>query len=464
MNRPNILLITTDQQRWDTIGAGGNPHIHTPNLDKLAARGTLFQNAYCNSPVCMPSRQSFMSGQYPWTLNLTANGQEMPEDIPCIQHLLGRAGYHTAQIGKLHFTNIQPRDTGEVHTRYGFDTMLLAEHNAPGFQDLYDLWAEAKKPGSSERIRDLGDTAYWDADDFQHPYEQFQGSMPLVFQEDEDLTLTAMVCDEACSFLQRSHPANWFCHVGIFAPHNPFNPPKRFADMYDPDQLPAPHMTEADRERTGLTDDDWRRSKAHYYGMISELDDKVGRLLETLDETGQRDNTIIIFTSDHGDNCGDHGRGGKCAPGWDSCLRVPLIVSWPGKGGEGAQRNEMVELVDLVPTILDLCTLEIPPFIQGRSFRSLLEGREDTRGKDDIFMQIGSPTGEQWMTIRTAHHKLGMSNEGKTVLYDMDNDPHELNNVAAHPDYSDVRSEMKDRLINHLFQTRPHTPRFKPFW
>lgn len=464
MDRPNILLVTTDQQRWDTIRSGGNRHIHTPNLDRLAARGTLFHHAYCNSPVCMPSRQSFMSGQYPWALNLTANGQEMPEDVPCIQHLLGRAGYHTAQIGKLHFTNIQPRDTGEVHPRYGFDTMLLAEHNAPGFRDLYDHWAEARKPGSSERIRDLGDTAYWGAEKHQHPYEQFQGSMPLLFQEDEDLTLTAMVCDEACTFLRQRRAGNWFCHVGIFAPHNPFNPPKRFADMYDPDQLPAPHMNETDRECTDLTDDDWRRSKAHYYGMVSELDDKVGRLLDTLDQTGQRDDTLIVFTSDHGDNCGDHGRGGKGAPGWDSCLRVPLIVSWTGRIREGEQRNELVELVDLVPTILDCCTLEIPPFVQGRSFRTLLEGRDDDRGKNEVFAQIGSPDDAQWMTLRTASHKLCVGNDGTTVLYDLENDPHELNNVADDAAYAKVRASMTDRLVQRLFAARPHVPRFHPYW
>lgn len=464
MQRPNILFVTTDQQRWDTVHAGGNPHIHTPNLDALAARGTLFHNAYCNSPVCMPSRQSFMSGQYPWALGLTANGQEMPEDVPCIQHLLGRAGYHTAQIGKLHFTNIQPRDTGEVHPRYGFDTMLLAEHNAPGFQDLYDHWAEAKKPGASQRTRDLGDTAYWEAEKYQHPYEQFQGSMPLLFQEDEDLTLTAMVCDEACTFLRGRQGGNWFCHVGIFAPHNPFNPPKRFADLYDPDSLPAPHMNEAEQEHANLTMDDWRRSKAHYYGMVSELDDKVGRLLDALDETGQRDNTVIIFTSDHGDNCGDHGRGGKGAPGWDSCLRVPLIVSWPGHVREGEQRQELVELVDLVPTILDLCTLEIPPFIQGCSFRPLLEGQDDDRGKDTVFAQIGNPNHAQWMTLRTASHKLCVSNEGTPVLYDLETDPHELNDVADDDAYAAIRASMTDRLVRKLFEVRPHAARFYPYW
>jgi arylsulfatase A-like enzyme len=464
VNRPNVLLITTDQQRWDTIRAGGNPHIHTPNLDALAARGTLFRNAYCNSPVCMPSRQSFLSGRYPWTLNLTANGQEMPRDVMCIQHLLQRAGYHTAQIGKLHFTNIQPRDTGEVHPRYGFDTMLLAEHNAPGFRDLYDVWAEARQTGASDRIRDLGETAYWDAPAYQHPTEQFQGSMPLVFQADDELTLTAMVCDEAASFLRRRHAGNWFCHVGIFAPHNPFNPPKRFADLYDPEALPAPQMDEDDRSRTGLTEADWKRSKAHYYGMVSELDEKVGRLLAVLYETGQRDNTVVVFTSDHGDNCGDHGCGGKGGPGWDSCLRVPLIASWPGRLQEGARREELVELVDLVPTILDLCTLETPPFVQGRSFRAILEGRDDDRDKDDVFMQIGSPNGVQWMTLRSAAYKLCVSSDGTTILYDMETDPQELTDLADDPAYAQIRATMTDRLLQRIFAARPHVPRFHPYW
>ena len=462
MQRPNVLLITTDQQRWDTIRAGGNPHVHTPNLDALAARGTLFHHAYCNSPVCMPSRQSFMSGQYPWTLGLTANGQEMPEDVPCVQHLLGRAGYHTAQIGKLHFTNIQPRESGEVHPRYGFDTMLLAEHNAPGFHDLYDVWAAHKHPGAAPR--DMGDTANWEDPRYQHPTEQYQASMPMHFQAEDDLTLTSMVCDEAITFLQRPWATNWFCHVGIFAPHCPFNPPQRFADLYHPQTLPAPHMNEDERAVTGISDADWKRSKAHYYGLVSEVDEQVGKLLDALETAGQRENTLIVFTSDHGDNCGDHGRGGKCAPGWDSCLRVPLIVSWPGQVREGRQRDELVELVDLVPTILDLCALETPPFLQGGSLRPLLEGREDDRGKDDVFAQIGNPTGAQWMTLRTPTHKLGVCNDGTTHLYDLENDPHELNDVAADPAHAQVRAALTERLLQRVFAARPHVPRFRSCW
>jgi arylsulfatase A-like enzyme len=190
MQRPNVLLVTTDQQQFDTLLAAGNEHMHTPNLDALAASGTMFSHACCNSPACMPSRQSFMSGQQPWALNRTANGQEMPEDVPCVQHLLGGIGYHTAQIGKLHFTNIQPRDRGEIHPRYGFDTMILAEHNAPGFRDPYDLWVDERHPGAARKARDLGAEAYWDAERYQHPYEQFNASMPLVFQADESLTLS----------------------------------------------------------------------------------------------------------------------------------------------------------------------------------------------------------------------------------------------------------------------------------
>ena len=464
MRRPNVLLITTDQQRWDTLAAGGNPHIHTPNLDALAAGGTLFHHAYCNSPVCMPSRQSLFSGQYPWALNRTANGQEMPVDVPCFQHILADAGYHTAQIGKLHFTNIQPRDTGERHPRYGFDTMLLAEHNTPGMTDLYDLWAEARKSGASANIRELGSEAHWADPRYQHPTEQFQASMPLHFQEDDELTLTAMVADEACTFLRRRHTGNWFCHVGIFAPHNPMNPPKRFAEMYDPDSLPAPHMTENERRRLGISDADWRVSKAHYYGHVSELDEKVGRVLAALDETGQRDDTLVIFTSDHGDHCGDHGRGGKGAPGWDSCLRVPLVVAWPGRLAEGQQRHEPVELVDLLPTTLDLCTLQTPPCVQGRSFRAMLEGRDDDRGKDDVFMQIGNPNGEQWLAIRSGQWKLCVSNRGQTHLYDMQADPHELRDLAEEADHVATRAAMTERLLQRLINVRPHVPRFRSCW
>lgn len=464
MRRPNVLLISTDQQRFDTIRAAGNEHMHTPNLDALAASGTLFTHACCNSPVCMPSRQSFMSGQQPWALNRTANGQEMPEDVPCIQHLLGGIGYHTAQIGKLHFTNIQPRDRGETHPRYGFDTMILAEHNTPGFRDQYDLWVDEREPDASQAARDLGTKAYWDAADFQHPYEQFNGSMPLLFQADESLTLTAMVVDEACDFVARDHASPWFAHVGIFAPHNPFNPPQRFAAMYDPDKLPDPVMNDEERAASKLSAADWRASKAHYYGHVSEIDEQVGRLMQRLEETGQRDNTLVIFMSDHGDHNGDHGRGGKGAPGWDACLRVPLIVSWPGRVAAGQKRSEVVELIDIVPTILDLCVCQAPPCVQGRSMRAMLEGKADDRGKADAFMQIGQPTGAQWFAIRNATHKLCLSNTGERLLYDLEADPGELHNVCEAPAYREVRAALTDRLVQRIFEARPHVPRYNPYW
>lgn len=288
--------------------------------------------------------------------------------------------------------------------------------------------------------------------------------MPLVFQADESLTLTAMVVDEARDFVARDHASPWFAHVGTFAPHNPFNPPQRFAAMYDPDTLAAPVMNDAERAASRLSAADWRTSKAHYDGHVSEVDEQVGRLMQRLEETGQRDNTIVIFMSDHGDHNGDHGRGGKWAPGWDSCLRVPLIVSGPGRVAEGRRRSEVVELIDVVPTILDLCVCQAPPCVQGRSMRAMLEGNADDRGKDDAFWQIGSAPGVQWMGLRNGRHKHCVSNRGERLLDDLEADPHELADVAEDPAYRPIRLSMTERLVQRLFDARAHVARFKPNW
>ena len=152
MKRPNVVLLYTDQQRWDTLRCAGNPHIHTPNLDALAARGMLFENAFCNSPVCMPSRQSMLSGLYPSVTGTTCNGIEMPESIPCLHNILGAYGYHTAQIGKLHFKNHSNRDHREMHPSYGFDTMILSDE--PGcYDDAYIKWVAEHDPSQVDACR-----------------------------------------------------------------------------------------------------------------------------------------------------------------------------------------------------------------------------------------------------------------------------------------------------------------------
>ncbi len=370
MNRPNIVLIYTDQQRWDTIAALGNSRIHTPNIDALCKQGVAFDHTFVNCPVCMPSRMSMLSGRYPGTLGIRCNGIEMPRDIECIQHLLARYDYRTANIGKLHFTNHAGfgRDHRDPHPQYGFETIVHSDE--PGcYEDAYLKWVERHDPAAVEQC--MSDTPpAWSGDAVRRNPRGV--TSPYVFEGPEHLTHTAFVADETCEYIRRHATDRFFCIAGIYAPHAPLNPPRRFVDMYDPAAMDLPKRLEG--ENYGNTSDNqWRTIKAYYYALISHIDDQIGRICSTIDELGIRENTLIVFTADHGENLGDHGAIGKGRP-YDSSTRVPLVFSMPGTIRRDTVVEDIVEAIDIVPTLLDISGIQQPPEMHGCSLvRDLVE-------------------------------------------------------------------------------------------
>ncbi len=453
MKRPNVLWIWTDQQRWDALGAGGNPHIKTPHLDKLAASGALFTRAYCNNPVSMPSRMSALSGRYPSALGIGSNGIEMPEDVPCLHNILGTQGYHTAQNGKLHFKNHAHRDHREPHPDYGFDQTIISDE--PGcYEDAYIAWVRARNPEAVEACR-VSTPPAWQGEPVK---KQSRGTHePYVFEGPEDLTHTAFVADITIDYLRRHREDRFFAIAGFYAPHCPLNPPQRFVDMYDPAELPAPVMNESDRERYGLSDDEWCRVKAYYYALVSHVDDQTGRILSVLDDSGLRENTLVIFTSDHGEHLGDHGLIQKGPPGHESCTRVPLLVSMPGKIAQGQRHDEIVELIDLAPTVLEYCGVQSPPFMQGRSLRPLLQGQEYLP-RSSALMEWKDSFKTSWRTIRTERFKYCASKTGEELLFDLEADPGEQCNVVAKTDYAAALGECRRELIARVFEAENQYP------
>ena len=457
MKRPNVLLIYTDQQRWDTIGYAGNPHIHTPNLDRLAQDGALMENAFCNNPVCMPSRQSMLSGQYPSSVGCMCNGVEMRTDVWTLPKILKSYGYHTANIGKLHFKNHAHRDHREPHPRYGFDTLILSDE--PGcYDDAYIKWVEARDPSQVENCR-VSTPPAWDGPPVvKQPRNTHE---PYSFAGPEELTHTAFVAEEMVTYLkQRDGRQPFFAIAGIYAPHTPLNPPARFVELYDPATLPLPHK-DADPDSVpwrdmGLTDEHWRKVKAYYYALVSHVDDQVGHILRTLDESGLAEDTLLIFTSDHGEHLGDHGLIQKGPPGLDSCIHVPLILSFPGCFG-GQKHAELIEAVDLAPTILDYCGVQAPPFFQGRSFRGLLEER-DYAPRTSAYVEHKDPFRTSWKTVRTHDYKFCASNVGVELLFDLRADPHEQRNVVADPAYTDALHAMRQELLRRWFTVESQYP------
>ncbi|MFO7897498.1 MAG: sulfatase-like hydrolase/transferase [Planctomycetota bacterium] len=452
MNRPNVVLMLTDQQRWDTLGAV-SPYARTPNLDRLAEEGVLFENAFCNNPVCMPSRQSMLSGRYPSVVGCSTNGVEMDPDVECIHNILGLYGYHTANLGKLHFKNHSNRDHREPHPSYGFDELVLSDE--PGcYDDAYIKWVEAKDPSQVENCRCSTPPA-WDGPPVEkHPRGTHE---PYLFEGPEELTHTAFVAEETAACIRRrAGRGPFFAIAGFYAPHCPVNPPERFVEMVDPSAIPLPAMNEDERDRYGLSDDEWREVRAHYHALVSHVDDQAGRILDALDETGERENTVLVFTSDHGDHLGDHGTVAKGPPGYDSCVHVPLIVA--GAGVEpGRRRRELIELVDVAPTLLDLCGVQPPPFFQGRSFRPLLEGTEYTE-RPSVFIEHKSPFRSSWKTVRTHNFKYCVSAAKEELLFDLREDPHELTNLAAEPDAQPALGAMRGELVRRWFDVENQYP------
>lgn len=451
MKRPNVLLLYTDQQRWDTIHCAGNEHILTPNLDALAAGGVLLQNAFCNSPVCMPSRHSLLSGQYPSAIGSVCNGIEMRLDVPTLHTILKPYGYHTGNLGKLHFRNHANRDHREPHPSYGFDTLILSDE--PGcYDDAYIKWVEQKDPSQVENCR-CGTPPAWTGEPIEKARDMHE---PYLFEGPEELTHSAFVAEETVRYIGRHWDEPFFAIAGFYAPHAPLNPPARFVDMYDPSRLPLPVMNEGE-DRFGLSDDEWRKVKAYYYALVSHVDDQVGKILAALDEAGVRDDTVVIFTSDHGEHLGDHGAAGKGPPGLDSCTHVPLIVSHPGRIRAGMVRPELIEAVDVAPTVLDYCGVQAPPFFQGHSFRRLLEGG-DYAERHSAYIEYRRPLGASWKTVRTHDFKYCACNSGRQMLFDLKEDPHELRNVSADPDYREALQTMRMELLRRWFDVERQYP------
>ena len=423
--RPNVLLLYTDQQRWDTIRYGGNTQIQTPHLDQLAESGAYFDHAFVNCPVCMPSRMSMLSGQYPSSVGVCTNGIEMPEGVPCVQDVLGLYGYQTANIGKLHFKNhASPyRNHREPYPSYGFDTLILSDE--PGcYDDAYIKWVENRNPSQVDKCRIDTPPAWTGKPISVHPRDVIA---PYVFDGDEDLTHTAFVADQTIEFLRQRQNEPFFCISGFYAPHAPLNPPRRFVEMYDPDQMTLPHRNQGENYKD-TSEQQWRKVKTYYYALISHIDDQIGQIMSALGQFGLREKTLVIFTSDHGENLGDHGLVGKGQP-YDSSARVPLIVSHPTGFGGGQHYSEIIEAVDIVPSILDWCGIQIPPYMQGRSFRSLIEGRPYS-ARESAFIELRNPFAHSYKAIRSHDYLYSQNNRGQEQLFDLTVDPHQLYNIT----------------------------------
>ena len=358
---PNILWICTDQQRADTISALGNPHIRTPMLDSLVRDGVALRNAYCQSPICSPSRASFMTGRYPSSIRATANGQERwAGAASLVSKLLADGGYDCHLVGKLHLSRAEGRV--EARTDDGFRTFQWSHgpQNRWGRGNAYSAW-----------LADRGVPPAGIADPASLPPELHHSRW----------------CGEAVSTCTEQARPPWLICMNTYDPHYRFDPPPEYRARYDAATLPPPLFRDSDlaaQERLtpiGFQTPPLRPQergmqeiKAAYYAMIELLDDVIGSVLAALDRTGQRDDTLILFMSDHGEMLGDHGLLLKGCRFYEGLAKVPLLFSWPRGRARGVVSDALVELVDIAPTLLEIAGLEPPSVLHGRSLLPLLRG------------------------------------------------------------------------------------------
>ena len=479
--RPNILLITADQWRGDSLGVAGHPVVKTPNIDQLAAEGVYFSRHYAQATPCAPARACLYTGLYQMVNRVVRNGTPLDNRHDNIARMARRAGYDPTLFG---YTDqgIDPRTTGGADPRLntyegvlpGFtERLVISELGLPWLSWLkgrgHDIPADPMemflpKSGASER-----------------PNRE-----PARYGKDE--TLAAFVTGEFLRWLgERPSGGAWFAHLSFLNPHPPFIAPEPYNTLYDPDagsdflraQSPvaegAQHPMLNHRLRTdkrspahligagnGLVADwderDFRTIRATYWGMISEVDAQLGRLFEGLRADGAWDNTLIIVTSDHGEMMGDHFSLGKFGY-FDPSYHIPLIIRDPARPtGFGTRIDAFSESIDLVPTILEAAGIDAPDHLDGQSLGGFLDGKHPMDWRQRVHWEydyrawageLGRPIDSCSLSvIRDDRFKYVHFADWPPLLFDLSADPGELTNIAEDPDYRDRRLDKAEALLS----------------
>ncbi len=466
MRRPNILLLYTDQQRYDALGANGNADIHTPHLDRLVGEGINFDHYFVQNPVCMPSRLSFLSGRYPSALGVTHMGVPVSESVPILPHYLRNYGYTSANIGKLHFLPHANRDHRNIHPAYGFDHLEISDEPGP-YADAYRAWVQRQDPQQLDHIS-LGlppAAEVWQRqmgarDGIAHPAERFPLDA-LPFGGDSRYTHTAFVAEQTMEFIDQHRQQPFLCIAGFYSPHSPWVAPRDFIEHYDPQRLSIPSYppeVEARRAPDQFGQDELRRAHQGYYAMVSEVDHHVGRILEHLDALGLRDETVVVFTSDHGEWLGEHLRYGKGHPGHDCITRVPLIMRWPGHiEHPGRTERGLVEGVDVLPTLLECAGIPVPGTLQGQSLRPALRD-EEWSGRPGALTEM-----DGWKTLRTSGYRYVLEADGREQLYDLREDPQAYCDLSSDSAHATLVAHLRHQLLVHQLQSERPLPRVWPY-
>lgn len=455
-SRPNILIFMTDQQRADVVEAD-HPCL-TPNLDRFAADGVRFRQVYTPTAHCCPARATFFTGLYPSRhgvfnniFNNAAINTELNPGIATFGEQLKEAGYRLNFSGKWHVSTTEdPADRGweELHT-----TATKGTHHG---RSIDDWRVQAAQSEPDERARGTVQRPGWGPFTV---YKTLPDGGPKGYEQDNDYKVIRAAVDALPDLAVGDEP--WALWVGPIGPHDPFNVPEKFVKMYDPAQIELP-TSYADRMEDKpriyqrmrrqfwdqLGEDEVRESIAHYWAYCTMMDALFGEVLDALEAKGQADDTLVLFLSDHGDYCGDHGLYLKGVPAFREAYHLPCVARWPaGIAQPGRSVDEFVTLADFAPTFLELAGIEPSPDLTGRSIAPFLRGETPEGWTDTFYTQMnGVELYYSQRVVATKEYKYVYNGFDFDELYDLRTDPHEMRNVAEDPAYADVKRELVQRM------------------
>ena len=464
--RPNIVLVMCDQMRWDAAGFAGSSVVQTPHLDRLSEGGVCFENAYCASPVCSPARASWLTGCYPHAHLQLRNygpkrgkdwGSYLPQDRVTMGDVLKRAGYRCGMVGPWH----------------------LGDDHAPqhGFEDFWQTYRylgdEYTDPLFDYFEREGVPNIYSD----KEAVTQYGNILAFTTLTDPRQQRTTWTVDRAIDFLRQQEDDPFFLFVSVKDPHPLIVIPPELLEHYPIDQMPLPdslrdplegkpHFQTRVKFRmpNTVTDRQFCEMIAYYYALITHIDAQVGRLVGVLEEQNMRDNTIVVFMSDHGELLGDHGCTEKCLM-YEASVRVPCLLSWPRALSAGLRVTTPLAGVDLMPTLLDLASEAPPEKIDGRSVAdAILNGRQPT--PQPIFAEIASQEAIYWGSTEReqfAAHVMSLDGRWKYIrnrfdigeLYDLETDPGEMQNLASLSEYQPRIATMRQQIAEMICHTGP---------
>lgn len=449
-DRPNILFVVSDQMVAALTGAYGHPVVQTPHLNRLAAEGVRFDSAYTPFPLCSPGRACIMTGRHASAIGAYDNATLLPADQPTFAHYLSNAGYDTVLSGKMHFVG-----PDQLH---GFNRRLTTDIYPASYDWVKDEWIRIKEAKGENYEEIMGDRRAYHS-------RGYTGQAVKV-----DFWHNALSYDEethfrAVEYLRaKSRDDNpFFLCASYHHPHEPFHPPQKYWDMYADAEIDIPEFPKniddtysaMDRwlnayhgtRKSDLRDpDSLRRLRRAYYGLVTYMDDKVGGLLTALEETGQLDNTVVVFTSDHGDMlCEKEMVQKRCFYEW-SC-RVPFIVRFPDKWKAGTTYEHPVSLLDLLPTFCDLAGTEASLPHDGDSLLPLLDHHPWDRF---IFAQAHEAVGAPCIMVRQGQYKYNYIHGYDPQFFDLTADPGEWHNLAGSTDHAETEARLRGLVLDHF--------------